>query len=180
MPKRGRPRNEAATQAIAAAVRDLLHEVGYRGLSMERVARRAGVAKTTLYRRAPDLPHLVFDVLFRAPPPLPEPAASWQDTLKGLVATLSEVFADPIARSAMPGLLSNFSAEEGLANRVRSELLAPAYAVLDGWLQAHTDHAPEERMLIVDALFGAVFVRALLFDRPVDRSVTDALVDRLV
>lgn len=49
----GRPRSEDADKAILVAAIDMLHEVGYQGLSMERVAARAKVAKTTVYRRYP-------------------------------------------------------------------------------------------------------------------------------
>lgn len=46
----GRPRSEDADKAILVAALELLQEVGYLGLSMEGVAARAKVAKTTLYR----------------------------------------------------------------------------------------------------------------------------------
>jgi AcrR family transcriptional regulator len=43
-----RARND---QAILAATRELLEEHGVRGLTIEGVAVRSGVAKTTIYRR---------------------------------------------------------------------------------------------------------------------------------
>jgi AcrR family transcriptional regulator len=49
--KRGRPRSAEADAAIERATLELLPEHGLRGLSMEEVARRAGVSKATLYRR---------------------------------------------------------------------------------------------------------------------------------
>jgi AcrR family transcriptional regulator len=48
---RGRPRREGADEEILAAVRSMLDERGYRELSVDAVAERAGVAKTTIYRR---------------------------------------------------------------------------------------------------------------------------------
>ena len=47
----GRPRDARADAAIATAVAELLAEVGYGALTIEGVAARAGVAKTTIYRR---------------------------------------------------------------------------------------------------------------------------------
>lgn len=47
----GRPRSEEADRAILAAALDELAEHGVAGASMESIAARAGVAKTTLYRR---------------------------------------------------------------------------------------------------------------------------------
>src|SRR5918996_5195266 len=57
--RRGRPRDARADRAILDAVLDLLVEVGYAGLTIEGVAEKAGVAKTTVYRRWPSKASLV-------------------------------------------------------------------------------------------------------------------------
>ena len=55
----GRPRSSEADQAIVRATLELLAEQGYRTLSVEGVARRAGVGKATIYRRHRSKPELV-------------------------------------------------------------------------------------------------------------------------
>jgi len=50
---RGRPRREGADEEILSVARTLLAERGYRELTVDAVAERAGVAKTTVYRRWP-------------------------------------------------------------------------------------------------------------------------------
>lgn len=47
----GRPRNPAVDQAIRRAALELFIEHGVTGASIERIAKRAGVAKTSIYRR---------------------------------------------------------------------------------------------------------------------------------
>jgi AcrR family transcriptional regulator len=51
---RGRPRDVKAELAILEATLDSFIEEGYRGMNIESVAARAGVAKTTIYRRWPN------------------------------------------------------------------------------------------------------------------------------
>lgn len=55
----GRPRDVRADAAILDAALDLLAEVGPTGLSVEEVAARAGVGKSTIYRRWPTKDDLV-------------------------------------------------------------------------------------------------------------------------
>lgn len=57
--RRGRPRLQSTDEAIFAAAAQLISERGYDGFSMAAVADRAGVAKTTVYRRWPSRSHLV-------------------------------------------------------------------------------------------------------------------------
>jgi AcrR family transcriptional regulator len=47
----GRPRSAASHEAILRATLELLGEKGFRGMSMDAVAARAGVSKATIYRR---------------------------------------------------------------------------------------------------------------------------------
>src|SRR5438874_10883422 len=49
-PRRGRPRSERAQKAILAAAIELLLEQGLHAMSMDDVAKRAGVSKATIYR----------------------------------------------------------------------------------------------------------------------------------
>jgi AcrR family transcriptional regulator len=46
----GRPRDEEARNAILQASLSLVKESGYRSLTIEKIARRAGTGKTTIYR----------------------------------------------------------------------------------------------------------------------------------
>ncbi|GAA4615452.1 TetR/AcrR family transcriptional regulator [Actinoallomurus liliacearum] len=70
----GRPRSERAAKAIVDATLDLLaEEGGVAGVSIEAVAARAGVGKTTIYRRWPNKEALIIDALAALKGPLPEP-----------------------------------------------------------------------------------------------------------
>jgi AcrR family transcriptional regulator len=62
-PVRGRPRSAEAEAAIREAAAELLSERGIGGFSVEAVAARAGVAKTTVYRRWPTREELLVAVV---------------------------------------------------------------------------------------------------------------------
>jgi AcrR family transcriptional regulator len=59
----GRPRSAQAHKAIIDATLELLAEEGFQGLSIEAVAARAGVGKTTIYRRWASKDELVIDAI---------------------------------------------------------------------------------------------------------------------
>jgi AcrR family transcriptional regulator len=91
-PARGRPRSEAVERAILDGVMKLLEEgVPLAELSIERVARTAGVGKATIYRRWSGKEELFVDVVRAAEPPDPElPGTSLRDDLVVLLESLRQ------------------------------------------------------------------------------------------
>jgi AcrR family transcriptional regulator len=108
----GRPRDVQVDAAVLEAALDLLIELGYNGTSMEAVAARAGVAKSTVYRRWPAKDDLIVDALARikgeivVPPPgsvrtqliflLDQMRAHWNDRRQ--VRLMQRLTADGIER----------------------------------------------------------------------------------
>ena len=60
---RGRPRDESATDRILNSALELAEEGGFDSLSLEGVAELAGVGKTTIYRRWPNVWAVVVDAV---------------------------------------------------------------------------------------------------------------------
>ncbi|MGW7042383.1 TetR/AcrR family transcriptional regulator [Streptomyces avermitilis] len=91
-PARGRPRSEAVERSIIEGVMKLLEEgVPLADLSMERVARTAGVGKATIYRRWRDKDELFVDVLRAAEPADPVlPGTSMRDDLIVMLESLRQ------------------------------------------------------------------------------------------
>ncbi|MGW4567005.1 TetR/AcrR family transcriptional regulator [Streptomyces sp. NPDC004561] len=91
-PVRGRPRSEAVEVAILEGVMRLLEDgVSLAELSIERIARTAGVGKATIYRRWSGKEELFVDVMRAAEPPDPElPGTSMRDDLVVLLETLRQ------------------------------------------------------------------------------------------
>jgi AcrR family transcriptional regulator len=86
----GRPRSERAAKAIIAATLDLLaEEGGVAGVSMEAVAARAGVGKTTIYRRWPNKEALIIDAVAALKDPLPAPVG---DSVRDDLVAIARAF----------------------------------------------------------------------------------------
>ncbi|TDE54465.1 TetR/AcrR family transcriptional regulator [Nonomuraea mesophila] len=99
----GRPRSEKAEKAIIEATLDLLGEgMGVSELSIEAIASRAGVGKTTIYRRWSNKEDLVVDALATLKAPLPElGGTSVRDDLISLLGAMRAESAQPRSRCVM-------------------------------------------------------------------------------
>jgi AcrR family transcriptional regulator len=92
----GRPRSEAADQAIIEATLEVFAETGPDGLGIEQVAARAGVGKATIYRRWPGKEALLLDAIGALRMPLPQPhGRSVRADLATLVEALCQEATDP-------------------------------------------------------------------------------------
>jgi AcrR family transcriptional regulator len=106
--------------AVIRAALELLDEHGYDGLTMEGVAARAGVAKTTLYRRLPSRLDLIAEVARQVAAPVREHDTG--DLRADLVALLQDVIGvlhEPMIRRVLPRLLAEAREREELAAILR-------------------------------------------------------------
>lgn len=88
---RGRPRRAEADAAILEAAASLLREGGYRALSLDEVARRAGTAKTSIYRRWSSKAALAAEVVGRGD------ASADADPVRAFASLLEGEFGDVVA-----------------------------------------------------------------------------------
>lgn len=65
--KSGRPRSESSRRAILDATRRLLTHSSVQKLSIEAIAKKAGVGKTTIYRWWPNKSSVVMEAIFSQP-----------------------------------------------------------------------------------------------------------------
>jgi AcrR family transcriptional regulator len=181
----GRPRSAEADDAIRDAAMDLFCEQGYDGLSVEGVACRAGVAKSTIYRRYPAKLDLVMAAIERAKEglvPTPDSGSLREDLLTVARGYLAMLSSHSIGR-AIPMML---------VARTRSEELAEAHTEFV-WTRRAATHELIQRgidrgelppgtdpAMIADMVFGAIFTRVFVTGQPTDDGYLVALVDRLL
>ncbi|MFG3558631.1 TetR/AcrR family transcriptional regulator [Micromonospora sp. NPDC047557] len=168
------------TAQILDATLHLVAERGYEGLTIEGVAERAGVNKTTIYRWWPSKAALLGVALTDAP--LLRFAAPDTGSLHGdllalaqtLVSLLTEPGSATLAVAALGAAAQNPElaayARAFFADRLAGQLPIFTRAAERGELAADTDP-----MLIMDALAGAVWARVVLRQLPVEKSFPEKL-----
>ena len=122
-------------EAIFAATRTLLAEQGFARMSMEAVARSAGVGKPAIYRRFPDKAALVVAVIASQLEPL-EPA-DLGDTRAELWQAMRVGFpADgPVYVGLIGGLIAEHERHPELIAAFRESVLGPRRTVVRGLIE---------------------------------------------
>jgi AcrR family transcriptional regulator len=180
--RRGRPRSQEADRAILAAAAALLAEGGFAALSIEEVAARAGVAKTTIYRRWNSRGVLALDAFladFQSQQPPPDTGTLRGDLLAALrawIRAVTRTSAGPI----LAGLIaeSQRDPEFGVAwrERVVERLRAQHKLLLNRAIDRGEIPPDTDQEVVLDLLFGAAYHRLLQGHRP----LTDVFARRVV
>ena len=165
-PGAGRPRDPRIDAAIVAATADLLVEIGYPNLTMAAIAERAGTTKTALYRRWSSKAELVHEATFPAvPTALAMPAGDIAADIHAMVAATRDVFASPLVRAALPGLMADMADDDELNARVMGRFAEVFAAVRSRLAEAaargevHADVDPDR---LIELMGGAAMLRLML------------------
>ena len=156
-------RRPRITDAVLTAALDVLAEAGYERLSMEEVARRAGVGKAALYRRWSGKLDMVLDALTRlSAPPEQIQAASRTDAVEELLSLAVAWLTDARTRAVLPDLIAQAGRHPELAHALREHIGGPrrqwAEAVLRAWTP-DTQAGSRSREMAVDLLAAPLFWR---------------------
>ena len=175
----GRPRDVRIDSAVLDAAAELVVDVGYRKLTMAAIADRAGTTKTALYRRWSGKAELIHDLAFSRMARLPPSSGEVEADLRIMVAAARDLFASPVTRAALPGLISDMAAEPELSARVHAGFAEVFGALRDRLVTAvergevHPDVDPDR---LIEVVGGAAMLHALLLD---DREFDTAWADQL-
>ena len=175
-------RRARSDKAILNATRALLEEHGVRGLTIEAVAERSGVAKTTIYRRHRDRDDLALAVLiedtesFRTPPDL-------GDTRKELLRFVKEATEIIRRGNVIQGIASEIATNPDLGQTYRERIieirLAEVGAIIErgierGDLRPDTDVRVAHELLVGPLMYRLIF-SGMPLDRKHARQVVDAV-----
>lgn len=169
--KKGRPRSESSRKAILKATNSLLLHMSVQELSIEAIAKKAKVGKTTIYRWWPNKTAVVMDALMAQPgiqSPLPTPknnAEAVQLQLDKLIRLLDSKNGETISQ-LFSEAQGDETAQEIFARTFLTPLLdAIEFSVEEGQKAGEFRKGMETKMA-VDILCGPIFFR--LMSRPAE------------
>lgn len=177
---RARPagRGPKVRAAVLAATLTELAENGYTALTVDNVARRTGVHKTTIYRRWKDRERLVADAMTNlAAAKVPFPDTGDIDTdLRRLARSFVTFLNSPTGKAVAAATLSDAGRIPEIADvkrrffedRFRRAQPVISGAIARGQLPAATDPAE-----LVRTLVAPIYLRLLVTAEPIDTTTAD-------
>lgn len=163
----GRPRSVQSHQAMLRAALELLGEVGFDVMSMDAIAARAGVGKTTIYRRYGGKAELVADAIesIREEIVIPDTGTLHAD-LDALIQNAAKITLTPLGRKAVGMIMSSASSNPQFAQIYWTKYLYPrrqAFAVVIERAKARDEVQQDlDPGLTFDAMSG-IMLYALIF-----------------
>jgi AcrR family transcriptional regulator len=179
-PKRGRPRSDAANRAILYAAREELVEHGFTRFRLEQVAARAGVGKSTLYRRWPSKEALAQELLadLAAPHIAVEDVGDTRAELRLCVAHALHALRDTPFGQVIRTLLSQIAVNRAIGDPFRATVVESRRAEIAKVMargSARGDLRPDaDATVATELLVGPVYFR-LMFGG----DMSDAFADRI-
>lgn len=162
----GRPRRASADGTIVEAALALVAERGFRAATMDAIVARAGVGKTTVYRRWASKEELVADAIARLTAELaPQAGEDRYALLLEQLRDLQRVFADPLLGRILPAVLGELQTNPQFAAAWADRVVRPRRQAILALLEQAAQHGElrpdSDPELIADLLVGPAFVREL-------------------
>jgi AcrR family transcriptional regulator len=179
-------RAERTRRAILDATRGILAEEGAGPLTIEGVAARAGVAKTSIYRRYRGKDELALAALIdmvetvTAPPDL----GDTREEFRAFLAAVIDILSDTVMGRVMKGIVSDLATDPELGAAFGEQVVALRLAEVRRLVErgvARGDLRPgADPELAHELLFGPVYYRLLLSGKPLDHALAERLTDAAI
>jgi AcrR family transcriptional regulator len=178
----GRPLDATRDDALRASALELLADIGYDRLTIDKIAAHAGAGKATIYRRWSGKADLIVDALMCQKGAIP--IAPDTGTLRGDLAALidqSDLEGGRLDTQVMIGLVSALPHDAELRDVFRTQLIEPHTAVLAVVFDravVRGEIRPVENMeTIVSILPALVFHRLIVSATVPDRAFFESIVE---
>ncbi|WP_051829912.1 MULTISPECIES: TetR/AcrR family transcriptional regulator [Streptomyces] len=181
----GRIRSQDAHDAVLAAAIELVEELGYQAVTIERIAARADVAKSTIYRWWKSKAVLVMDGYRTAVEQrMPEPdTGSLAGDLTAFATALYGVTAHPLRVRTLRGLMAEAQLDPAFAGPFREWVesrRAVVLALLARGVQRGELPPAADLQAATDHFFGLFWYRLLVDHQPLAPVLAADHVDQLL
>jgi AcrR family transcriptional regulator len=185
----GRPRRPSTDEKILRATLELLQKGGPNEITIDAIAARSGSAKTTIYRRWPNLENLLVDALrvsLRARLDQVAEVREYDEThgspIRGAARQILNLMQEPLFKASFPMMARILLGDPVLGDRFRAEVFAPLRAVrreeIRQMIAAGRFRKGMDADLVLDLVNGAILYRALMA-APLDEAVADEIADTI-
>jgi TetR/AcrR family transcriptional regulator, regulator of autoinduction and epiphytic fitness len=179
------PRVQRSRLVILTAAVEELAEVGYGRVTIESIAARAGVGKSTIYRHWPDKLSLIADAFEtlheQMVPDLRELPV--RDAVTSLLRHVAEVVVDSTFSRCIPALIDGAERDARVRefhHRYSAERRQALIDLVARGVQEGTVNGSVEPELATTALLGAVFYQRLMTGKPFDPEDAGQLVNLIL
>ena len=174
---------DTTTAAILRAALELGEELGFEGLTVEGIAARSGIAKTTIYRRWANVGAIVMDAFLADVTRLApiEVRATARESFTASMRLLARAYRGRLGKILRP-LLGRAQADENLREAVRTRWVEPrrqvAREIVCRGIQSGELRPGLDPDVVLDALYGPFYHRLLV---PYNNgAISDRFIDALV
>ena len=176
------PRVERSRQLILRAALEELGEAGYGAFTIESVAARSGVAKSTIYRHWSDKLGLIADAFqtFHEQQGPDITTGSPRERLDRILRHVAKVVGKSIFSACIPALIDGAERDPGLRkfhHRFQIEARKPLISVIAEGIAAGDFPARVNPELAAMAFLGVIFFRRLMSPEPFDPERAGELID---
>ena len=177
-------RTARTRRAVLVATLEELAEGGYARLSLERVAARAGVHKTTVYRRWRNRAGLVAEALgqlSRERVPIPV-TGDLESDLVELATSVRDNISSPLTHAIVSAITGEGDAPElaMVADRFWAERFGRAEAIVERAVARDQFPPSADPTLIIELLIAPLYLRLLITRQPTSDAHIAAIAERLV
>ena len=163
----GRPRSAQSHQAMLQAALELLAEVGFEAMSIEAIAARAGVGKTTIYRRYSSKEELVADAIENSREEVFIPdTGNFENDMDALIESAAQITLSPLGRQTVAMIISSASSNPEFAQIYWTKYLQPrrqAFAIVIERAKARNEVQEDLDPGLVFDMMSGIMLYALIF-----------------
>jgi len=162
----GRPRSQAARDAVFESAASIALESGLTAVTIDEVARRSGVAKTTIYRHFEDRNTMLIAALDRTTdaPEAPD-TGSLRGDLAAFYRQLLPIFADPAVQTLSLEVFTAAARDselDGLRNAFFAGRMGPFRSILARAVDREEIAPVDDLISAIEIVHGPLIVRSLI------------------